>query len=316
MEFSSFYPYRSAEARDSYLAYYDAMAKEWPVPSEERMASTSYAETFVRIAGPANAPPLVLLPGVLASSLMWTPNIKALSQACRVFAVDRPGDIGRSVCAKAVRNGDDLIAWLNELFDTLKLDRLNLAGVSFGGWLTALYAVHFPARVDKAVLIAPGETVVRFSIELLARIGLSAARIRTGPASLFHWMFKDLARTDPKEFSKVLDQLETAIRAIQPRNLLRTTVLKDSELRKLPAATLFIVGENEVMYAVDKAVRRLQRVAPHAKVEIVSGAGHDLTLVQAETVNRLIVDFLTHGGEACRGAGRGLCGASVRKLAT
>lgn len=56
------HPFKSVAARDSYLAFYERHAAEWPVPSETRMVDTEDGQTFVRISGSAEAPPLVLLP--------------------------------------------------------------------------------------------------------------------------------------------------------------------------------------------------------------------------------------------------------------
>ncbi len=58
-----YHPFRSAEARDRYLAAYDKRAASWPVASETVMVDTEQGRTFVRISGLADAPPLVMLPG-------------------------------------------------------------------------------------------------------------------------------------------------------------------------------------------------------------------------------------------------------------
>jgi pimeloyl-ACP methyl ester carboxylesterase len=55
-----------------------------------------------------------------------------------------------------------------------------------------------------------------------------------------------------------------------------------------------MVGENEKMYPAQKAVHHLNRVAPQIETEVIPQAGHDLTFVQAETVNSEILDFLEH----------------------
>lgn len=64
-------------------------------------------------------PPLVLIPGMPGTSLMRAPNIQALSGAYRTVAVDQIGEGGRSLCDKPVRRLNDLLVWLDELFDTL-----------------------------------------------------------------------------------------------------------------------------------------------------------------------------------------------------
>src|SRR3954454_4913633 len=131
MKISAYYPYRSEAARDACFAYLDSVASAtWPIVSEERTVPTTYGATFVRISGPSTAVPLVLLPGAGASSLMWAPNIEALSTECRTFAVDQIWDFGKSICTQPVGSLSDLLAWLDELFDGLELrSGVNVAGI-------------------------------------------------------------------------------------------------------------------------------------------------------------------------------------------
>lgn len=75
-----YHPFRSAAAKDEYLAYYDEQARRWPVASESQLVGTSFGQTFVRVSGPEERPPLVLLPGDSENSLAWIPVIEALRQ--------------------------------------------------------------------------------------------------------------------------------------------------------------------------------------------------------------------------------------------
>jgi pimeloyl-ACP methyl ester carboxylesterase len=307
MSTSSHFPYRSAAARDSYFAHYDSLAvKEWPVASEERMVPTSYGQTFVRITGPADAAPLVLLPGAVSTSLMWAPNIQALSEACRTFAVDQVGDIGRSTCTKPVRHLNDLLVWLDGLFDALELgNRINLMGVSYGGWITAEYARHAPQRLSAVVPIAPGGAVLRLAPQFWVRLALAAIIPQWYLRSLVRWMFRDQVRKDPKWLDPILDQMRISMRSLQRRSLPLPPVWTDAEWGALSVPALFLVGEHETIYDARKAVRRLKRVAPQVTAEIIPGAGHDLTIAQAEMVNRRIIEFLKQKAAAPETSGTG-----------
>jgi pimeloyl-ACP methyl ester carboxylesterase len=68
--------------------------------------------------------------------------------------------------------------------------------------------------------------------------------------------------------------------------------MSHEELRSIHVPTLFLVGENEVLYAAQEAVQRLHAVAPQIQTAIIPNAGHDLLLVQTEIVNQKIVVFL------------------------
>jgi pimeloyl-ACP methyl ester carboxylesterase len=156
----------------------------------------------------------------------------------------------------------------------------------------------------------PRATVLRFSTEFLIRIffaaiSFAAIRRRWCVRSLVCWLFADLLRKNLKRFDATVDWLVTIMRSLQPRGLPFPTVLTDADWGALRMPTLFLAGEHETIYAADKAVRRLKRAAPQVRVEIIPGAGHDLTMVQAEMVNRIILDFLTQEPAASKMSGTG-----------
>jgi pimeloyl-ACP methyl ester carboxylesterase len=152
----SYHPFISDQAREQYLALNDTLSKKWPIKGETEMVKTSFGETFIRISGPVDAAPLVLLPGGGANSLMWRTNIEAFSEHYRVYAVNNIYDYGRSVYIRPVKNADDFSNWLNELFSELNLgDSINLLGTSYGGLITSQFALRYPDRLKKIALLAP-----------------------------------------------------------------------------------------------------------------------------------------------------------------
>ena len=228
---------------------------------------------------------------------MWAPNVRELSAECRTFAVDQIGEIGKSICTRPIRSFEDLLIWMDELFDGLGLGvGINLAGLSYGGALAAQYAVHFPQRLNKLVLLAPGNTILRIKAWTLLRLLMAAAARRTCLPPLVRWMFADMVRKDPEWAGETTEMLSTTMGSGQRRNLPFPPVLTDREWGSLKVPVLFLVGEHEVIYSAKKAVSRLKRVAPWATAAILPGAGHDLTFVQAAEVDRRILDFLKSAG--------------------
>jgi pimeloyl-ACP methyl ester carboxylesterase len=296
MEMPPFHPFRSAKAKEQYLRLYDMRSKKWPVPSETRMVDTSYGQTFIRISGPVDAPPLVLLHGGSGNSLQWIPNINALSGFFQTYAVDNIYDYGRSVYTRPVKSPDDFINWLDELFSALELGvNINLMGLSYGGWLTSLYALRFPNHLDKIVLLAPAFTVLPVRVGWIIRAIGGSLPYRPFARSFMRWLAEDLVHKD--EAGRIMaeemaDDAFMAMRCFKPKRMVYPTVLKDKELQSIEVPTLFLVGENEKLYSAHKAIQRLNKVAPHIKAEIIPNAGQDLTIVQAEIVNRKVLNFL------------------------
>lgn len=93
--------YVSSALRDRYFEACEAVyAMGAPALSEEDV-ETSFGTTHVYRYGPADPAartrtPVVLVHGAGSCSAMWYPNTPALSAERPVYAIDTPGDPGRS----------------------------------------------------------------------------------------------------------------------------------------------------------------------------------------------------------------------------
>jgi pimeloyl-ACP methyl ester carboxylesterase len=297
LDFSSPYnPFKTEQAKDDYLKLYDERAKKWPVLSTTKMVNTSYGQTFVRISGPKNAAPLVLMHGVGGNSLQWIPNIESLSKHYRIYAVDNVYDNGRSIPSKNMTNANDYISWLNELYDGLGLHgRINMVGLSYGGWITAQYSLKFPNRLNKIVLLAPVGTIAQLSPGWIIRAISVTIPLKFFSRNFIYWLAEDTVKSDEKGRALVEEHVnETflAVRSFKGKQMVNPSVLTDEELNNIKVPTLFIVGENEKIYSSQKVLERLNRIAPQIKTRLIKKAGHDLTMAQTETVNTLIIEFI------------------------
>lgn len=291
-------PFLSPQKQTKYLQLLARRAEAWPTPVEERVVETSSARTFMRINGPADAPPLVLLPGGGTNSLMWTPNIDGLSRRFRTFALDSPIDVGRSLNLQPFTKTDDLVAWLDEVLTALGLESANLMGLSHGAWLAGNFAFRHPARVRKLVLIAPAAFVAdlpfSFVLQMLTtllpprRFWIRRTYLRT---------LRALGATEAgrAQIDALTEELATAFECFglqRLSKLLPPTRASDDELRALKPPTLFMVGEHETIYDAPTVLARLEQVAPQIRRAVLEGVGHDLTWAKPERVNQLALDFL------------------------
>ena len=147
--------------------------------------------TFVRrIAGPPNAPTVLLLHGWTASAdLNWFTCYRPLSQHYRVVALDHRGH-GRGLRSKAPFSLEDCADDAIAVCDVLGIDQIIPIGYSMGGPVAQLLWQRHADRVRGMVLCATACYFLTSRNERLGFIGLAglAALARRTPAQARQWL--------------------------------------------------------------------------------------------------------------------------------
>jgi pimeloyl-ACP methyl ester carboxylesterase len=293
MERAAFF--KTAEDETEYLAGYDATLALWPVPYEEVEVTGRFGATHVVTCGPEEAPPLVLLHGYMGTLLMWLPNVADLATKHRLYAIDLMGHPSKSIPSEPIRSADDFQVWLRETLNGLGLDRADVVGLSYGGWLGLGLAIKAPERVRKLVLLAPAASLRPISKGFTVRAMLTILYPRSyWFRSLMRWMGLD-ERTATLEGRHVLQLmfLGRLFRMPKETRMVMPTVYADDELRALTTPTLLLIGENEVIYSATEALDRAQRLIPGVTGELVPRCSHDITMTQNHVVDSRILEFLS-----------------------
>jgi pimeloyl-ACP methyl ester carboxylesterase len=299
-------PFKTSSGKAAFFAAYDAALSTWPVPFEELDVPTRFGTTYVIVSGPTDAPPLVLLHGYMATSVMWGLNIGDFSQRYRVYAIDTMGQPGKTIPGEPIASTADYVTWLTATLDALHLDRVNLLGMSFGGWLALNYACAAPDRVRTLTLLSPGGVLpisrqfklrgmlmvlvpMRFTVNSFMRW----AGLKNDPDRTEDWRVIDLTYLGLKHFRMPPETLRAAT----------ANALSDDELRALRMPVLLLIGDHEVLYDGAAALTRARRLVPDFRGALIPHCSHDMVSSQCRIVDARVLDFLnTHQRDAlsCR----------------
>ena len=290
--------FKTPEGETRFLAAYDAALTLWPVPFQEIHVPTRFGTTYVIASGPKDAPPLVLLHGHMATSIMWTPNIADFSRRFRVYAIDTMGQPSKSIPDEPIRGASDFVAWLTATLDALHLDRCVLLGMSYGGWIALTFAAAAPARVQKLVLLSPGG-VLQLSTQFRLR-GMLMMLFRS--RFTVNWVMRWLGFTDKAgqtDTRRVLDLMYLGLKHFRMPEAMRVfpSPLSDVELRALRMPVLLLVGENELLYEPAAALARGWRLIPHFDGELIPRCSHDMSANQWRRVDARVLEFLESSRE-------------------
>jgi len=288
-EFEIYVEKARPEDREYYKAYNKALTL-WKIPFQEINVSTSFGNAHVIVSGPENGDPVVLLHGMNASSTMWYPNIRALSQIHRVYAIDNLTESGKSQMDKEIKNLEEVINWYFEIFDQLHLDSFSLIGASKGGWMAVNIALHQKSRIKHLILLSPLQTFMRIP---------PGAEISFAISYALHPKLKYL-RNALKTMSVNVDAIEQAYldqyyiatkNAINTKLLLQITLFNDNEINTLNMPVLVMIGDQDIINN-EKSIEKAKELLPQIQTYIIKNAGHFLSMDQSDLVNKKILGFL------------------------
>jgi len=281
--------FTTPEDREKYMEAYEAMFTLWKVPHDSFDVKTSYGSTHINASGPGDGDPLILLHAAGLTSTVWFANIAELSARHRVYAVDTIADAGKSVADRLLMKRADYAHWLREVFDGLNIERGNLLGHSYGGWLTLNMALAYPERLRKIVLLAPAASFR--PLGFITKLMLHLAEFKIGPPA--RSMLQVAAAKGTVLEETFIHHIERVTRYCRPATSIWPTVYTDVELKQIDLPALLLIGAGEKVYNPQKVIKRAQQWMPDLTAEIISDAGHLLVMDQPEIINARILEFLS-----------------------
>lgn len=144
--------FRNATDEAAFLRAYEAVGAEWPVSFTDLDIETSFGTTRVRRSGEAPAiggttresgpAPLMLFPGITGNGMASRGFVEELSKDRVVYTPDIMGWPGRCRQTAPILDQADITHWVVEVLDGLGVERVHLAGVSFGAWMAGVVGAH------------------------------------------------------------------------------------------------------------------------------------------------------------------------------
>lgn len=278
---------REGEAK-SFLAY-ESVLTLWSVPYEELDVPTCFGSTHIIASGPKEANPIILLHGQDSTATSWIHNIRELSGSFRVFAVDTIGDMGKSKPIRLPNDRQDYASWLNDVFNQLRIEKADLVGHSYGGFLATNFAIAHPERLNRMVLLAPGIPNIGSPTLQWAYYGMPMMSL---PSRFTIKRFIRGAST--KGYSAedlVHEQMIIGMTNMRHVSFIPPT-FTDEELKQIAMPTLLLIGDHEIMYEPRQTLERARYLIPTLRGELIPGAGHMLNSDQPAIVNQCILEFL------------------------
>ncbi|MEV6423382.1 alpha/beta hydrolase [Streptomyces sp. NPDC051662] len=285
--------YLNDSLRDQYFAACDVLFAMGAPAQSETDVETSFGTTHVYRYGPADTTaaartPVVLIHGSGSCSAQWYPNTPALSAERTVYALDTPGDPGRSVHREPMWQPERAAQWLDETLDGLGLDRVHVIGYSYGGFLALNQARTKPEKLVSVTLLDPRgleKEGLRFWIWIFISFFATFAPKALRPR-LASWLEQPVIVIP--ELRAWIQARVRAFRISRPVPLPMT----EAELRTIRTPLYLVLGKRSLLVNAKRQAERVPRLVPGARAEIIANTGHGPALDHPELLNPKMLDFM------------------------
>ena len=284
------------------------MVAIWP-----SLADTAFSIRFIdangirtRVLEAGTGPALVLMHGTGGHSEAFMRNIPTLARDFRVIAFDFVGH-GYSDGPDEPYTIQSYADHLSAVLDALEIERAHLSGESLGGWVAAWFAARNPERVERLVLVCPGNVTMK--LEVMAAIR-ETTRKAVHEASMdsvrarLEWLFA------PENRHLVTDELVHVRHDIYTRPNAKSVVenvlvLQDPDVRRrftwteewcsrIEAETLIFWTDQDPTGPPSEG-ELLQTWIPGSQLLVLPHAGHWPQWERPEEFDQIHRDFLTTG---------------------
>jgi pimeloyl-ACP methyl ester carboxylesterase len=246
--------------------------------------------------------PLILIPGFASGAWTWFRQIDELAKDFRVITFD-PRGIGKS----KIENPDELtnlsiqsfVGDVLQVLDELKVEKANVLGASFGGFVAQELALKFPERLDKLILACTtfgGENHVKPDLEILRSFTPNpnltvAERIRKFIRPAFTDEF-NAEHPDEVEKVCVLRETNEVADAVYFAQLqVAFTFDTEHEISAVENATLVLTGDTDNVVPMQNSVNLAEKL-PNSSLKVIENGSHLFFIENADEFNRAVREFL------------------------
>ena len=255
------------------------------------------ASLYYEVAGEGY--PLLLLHAGIADSRMWDDQFPLFAQHYQTMRYDLRG-FGQSQWNPGTfATYEDPVA----LFHALDVQKAHVLGASFGSKIALDFALVHPELVASLILVAPSVGGEQPSEQIRHFFQEEDALVEKGDLqgatelNLRLWVDgpqRTPEHVNPKVRQRVYDMQYHAFTIPMPEGADEQQVEPPAitRLAEIRVPTLIIVGDLDLPEKLDLS-EKLASSIPDAKLEVIAGAAHMVSMEQAQKFNDIVLNFLS-----------------------
>ena len=226
--------------------------------------------------------PLLLLHGAFSSLHTFNGWARELARNYRVIRLDLPGFGLTGHINDAEYTRHIYMTCIKTLLDKLGVDQCNIAGSSLGGWMAWEFALEYPKRINKMVLIDAAGYIKRRDYPLpfkMAQIPfLNRIMENVTPRGIVARFVKEVYGDEQKVTDELIDRYQDLFLINGNRKAfiaIANTKFERNEdkIKEIKTPTLILWGTEDKWIPIEHAYRFKDEL-PNARLIVYEGVGH------------------------------------------
>ena len=240
---------------------------------------------------------IIFLNGLSQSTVAWYLMLPGFSTDYKVILCDLIFQ-GQSDKGGEMRDFDEHAADVFGLIEALNIEKISVAGLSYGSLVAQNMALSHPEKINKLILLSTFANKTAYTDAI--GVAWSTALNFGGYAHMFDVMlptilgesyfFNPLIPIDVLKSTKATTNTDPSAL----RKLMQATAERPDfrgKLKDVKVPTLVIQGEYDALFPVHMA-KEVSDAIPGSKLEVVKDVGHTLNLEAVPQTIKLISDFI------------------------
>ena len=246
-------------------------------------------------------PAVIMLHGAGPGATSWANyrgNIEVFSQSHRTILLDMPGFGGSDDVTSVDEAATTIRARvLRDFMDELGIERASFVGNSYGGAVAMAFAVDYPERSERLILMAAAGTLKTITT-IQPTEGHRAMRIAAKNPSeetmrpVIAAFMADPSKLPDEEFQR---RIEAAKRQPLRETPMGTSTApwrdQEPELHRIKAKTLIMWGREDRVNPLEIGLLILREIE-NSRLYVVRNCGHWVQIEARDEFNRVALEFL------------------------
>lgn len=282
--------YKSPEVKAAIQELYQQKRAALTIETVDWWVETPLGKTHLLVAGPEDAPPLVLIHGLHAGAPVALEPLQELASQFRIFAPDTMGQAGFSEGAPLNPVDDSYGRWLLATVGALGLQTPDCVSVSFGAFVLLNALRVDSARLGRTVFVVPSGFVNSGTLTDMAQTFYRLARYKMRPSPENLRAFLGTFATAPDDHMLALQkQLLSGLNM----DYRRPPALRAKQVREIENELFLITAENDVFFPSKPSVSKAKECFTNFREAVeLPGQKHIPGPETYAEICRLIADWL------------------------